>query len=290
MIIVNLKGGLGNQMFQYALGRKLALKNNDVLKLDVTGLDRANKVGDIYRPFALSNFNVKNDIATSEEIQQLKYPFGIISKSVRRFRFKILRQMHTGWEPWELKKKGNIYLDGFWQSPNYFDDIRDRILNDISLKKPFSASAQRFANMIQGCTAVSIHVRRGDYVANTKVNKAYGECSPSYYEKATEILAAKVIDPVHFVFSDDVPWVKENMHIGNNVVYVSGKNITDVEEMTLMSMCAHNIIANSSFSWWGAWLNQNKEKIVVAPKPWFEKNEKHFKHLIPEKWIRIEKK
>ena len=290
MIIVNLKGGLGNQMFQYALGRKLALQNNDVLKLDVSGLDRANEVGDIYRPFYLGEFNITAAIASSEETRVLKYPYGLLSKALRRFRFKVLRQMHTGWEPEVLKKKGDIYLDGFWQSPKYFEDIRSTLLKDFSLKDSSSVSGQQYADMVQECSAVSIHVRRGDYASNQKVSKAYGACSLEYYKKAIAKISSKVIDPAFFVFSDDVVWAKEHLNTGDIAVYVSADDMTDAEEMILMSKCKHNIIANSSFSWWGAWLNQNKEKIIVAPKPWFEKNEKQFKHLIPETWIRIEKK
>ncbi len=289
MIIVNLKGGLGNQMFQYALGRKLAIQNKDVLKLDTSGLDRANKVGDIYRPFALGSFDIQDMIATPTEVRSLKYPNGLLSKGARWFRFKILRQTHVGWEPRVLNKKGDLYLDGFWQSPKYFEDIRKIILKDFSLKVSFSSSAQKYVDMMQEGIAISLHLRRGDYINNKKVLKAYGVCSFEYYKKAIAEISSQVTNPVYFVFSDDIQWVKENLSIDGRVIYVTGSDITDVEEVILMSKCSHNIIANSSFSWWGAWLNQNKGKIVVAPKPWFETNEKHFKYLIPDSWTRIKK-
>ncbi len=289
MIVVNIKGGLGNQMFQYALGRKLSLQNNDELLLDTSGLDRANQVGDIYRPFSLGQFLVAGNIATPQQIQQYKNQYGIFSKILRKFRFKILRQMHIGWEPVVLKTKGTKYLDGYWQSPKYFESIRDVLLADFSLKKGLSATAEQFSDQISRSESIALHVRRGDYVANASVNKAYGECGLGYYQSAIEMVRAKTKDPVFFIFSDDIDWVKENLLIGKKVVFVSGQGLTDAEEIILMSKCRHNIIANSTFSWWGAWLNQNPSKIVIAPEPWFEVNEKFFKDLIPKTWTRINK-
>jgi hypothetical protein len=289
MIIVNLKGGLGNQMFQYALGRKLALQNSDVLKLDVTGLDRAHEVGDVYRPFVLGELSIQKEIASEDEIRKLKYSHGAFSKCWRWFSFKILRHMHVGWEPEILKKTGDMYLDGFWQSPKYFEDIRDVLLKDFSLKKPFSEIGRAYADKIQNSTAVAVHVRRGDYVENPKVRSAYGECSQEYYKKAVDQVSSQVIDPMFFVFSDDVEWVKNNLDLGESTEYVSREGMSDAEAMMLMSMCKHNIIANSTFGWWGAWLNTNPEKMVIAPKPWFNENGKQFLHLIPHSWIRIPK-
>jgi hypothetical protein len=288
MIIINLKGGAGNQLFQYALGRHLALKNNDALKLEIEGLDRANKVGDIYRQFALDVFNIKKEIATAEEVKSLKYPYGILSKGWRWFSFHILKKTHTLFEPSALNWTGDIFLDGFWQSSKYFEDIRNTLLEEFTLTAPFSPEASTFATKISENTAVSIHVRRGDYATNARVLKEFGVCSTEYYKKAMEHIETTVDSPTYFVFSDDIEWVKENLPVGEGAIFVTGKDIKDTEEMMLMSQCQHNIIANSSFSWWGAWLNQNNNKIVVAPTPWFE-NQGYDKTLIPESWTQLQK-
>jgi len=288
MIIVNIKGGLGNQMFQYALGKHLTLKNNDELKLDTESIIRANEIGNIYRPFALSDLNIKKEIATTEEIKSLKYPYGILSKVWRQFSFKILRRFNVLFNPSVLNGTGNIYLDGYWQSPNYFRDIRDVLLEEFTLTAALSTEAASYANTISEKVAVSLHVRRGDYVTNPRVLKEYGVCSIEYYKRAIEHIESSVDSPTYFVFSDDIEWVEENLPLAGNTVFVKGKDVTDTEELTLMSKCQHNIIANSSYSWWGAWLNQNQNKIVVAPTPWFER-EPYDKDLIPNSWIQLQK-
>jgi Glycosyl transferase family 11 len=288
MIIINLKGGTGNQLFQYALGRHLALKNNDTLKLSIAGLAQANSIGDIYRPFALSALNTQKEIATAAEVQKLKNPYGLISKAWRFFNFKVLRRFNIVFNPKVLSWQGDIYLDGFWQSPLYFEAIRDVLLKDLTLTSPFSPEAAEFAAQIKNSTAVSLHVRRGDYIKNPQVAADFGICSTEYYTRAINKIKETVINPTFFVFSDDMDWVRKNLPVGNNAVFVTGTGITDVEEIMLMSLCQHNIIANSSFSWWGAWLNQNSSKIVVAPTPWLNR-QPYDANLIPPAWIQIQK-
>lgn len=288
MIIVNLKGGTGNQLFQYALGRHLAYKNNDTLKLDVGGLDRANKVGDIYRPLQLDVFTIQKTVATDEEIKRLKYPFGLFSKAWRWFIFHAFSDKNTLFYPSVLKKTGDIYLDGYWQSPHYFDAIRGILLKELMLVQPLSPAAQATAQRITSTPSVSLHVRRGDYIKNPRVLKEFGVCSKEYYSKAIEQIATSTPNATYFIFSDDIEWVKANLAVGEHAVFVKDPTITDTEELMLMSMCSHNIIANSSFSWWGAWLNQHPDKIVVAPTPWF--NTQMFDpSLIPSSWIQLPK-
>ncbi len=288
MIIVNLKGGTGNQLFQYALARHLALKNNDTLKLDIDGLARANITGDIYRPFALKAFNIVKEVASPDEVQQLKYPYGIISKAWRWFRFKILRKTNIFFDAQVLAWTGNIYLDGYWQSPLYFEEIRNILLQELTLAEPLSQAATMYAKQIKDSNAVSLHVRRGDYINNPRVQKEFGLCTGAYYEKAIAHITTNVTNPTYFVFSDDIEWVKNNLLLGEQVVYVKDQDLTDTEELVLMSLCQHNIIANSSFSWWGAWLNQKNAKIVIAPTPWFNK-QLCDKNLIPNSWTQLPK-
>lgn len=289
MIITRLKGGLGNQMFQYALGRKMSLINNDVLKLDVSEFDRALSVGNIYRPFSLGRFNIIKDIAAPEEIRALEYPYGSISIMINWFKRKILRQTHTVFEPEILELSGNVFLDGYWQSPKYFEDIRDDLLKEFSLTEPLRGYAIEIAEQMNNCKSVSVHIRRGDYVKNPRVLKEFGICRAGYYKKAVSLLLKEHKNITFFVFSDDIEWVKNNLDLPKTVVYVSHSDLDDATELYLMSLCKHNIIANSSFSWWSAWLNQNPKKLVIAPTPWFD-TVKYDPALIPESWIQIAKK
>jgi len=288
MIIVNLKGGIGNQMFQYAFGRKLALKNDDVLKLETAGLARANDVGDIYRPFSLDAFAIEKNIATPEEVRQIKYPYGIVSKAARWVNFKILKNTHTLFEPEALNWTGDLFLDGYWQSPLYFDDIRETLLQEFQLLTPLSAPVLKYKSQMETVPSVSLHVRRGDYASNPQVHREFGVCEASYYQAAITRVVEVVKNPVFLIFSDDIAWVKEHLALPPSAVFVEDPELSDVEELALMSMCKHNIIANSTFSWWGAWLNQNPDKIVIAPTPWFD-SIPYDKNLTSESWILLPK-
>jgi len=288
MIIINLKGGIGNQMFQYAFGKKMALKNDDTLKLETAGLARANDVGDIYRPFSLDAFQIQKNIATPDEVRKLKYPYGIISKGLRWFNFKILKKRHTVFEQEALSWTGDLFLDGYWQSPLYFDDIRKPIVAEFQLRTPLSTSVMKYKTRMESTNSISVHIRRGDYVKNPQVLKEFGICEASYYQAAIDQINASTDNPTFFVFSDDIAWVKENLPLPATSVFVQDPDLRDVEELALMSMCKHNIIANSTFSWWGAYLNNNDEKIVIAPTPWFNES-KSDPHLIPETWTQLPK-
>lgn len=288
MILTSLKGGLGNQLFQYALGRHLAIKNNTELKLDIVSLERANEIGNIYRPYGLSHFGVAATVASPDEIKHLKNPYGIVSKVWRKIIFHTFADKNTLFYPKVLKKTGDIYLDGYWQSPLYFDAIRDTLLKDLVLAKGFSSAGKRYLEQMKNGTAVSLHVRRGDYVENPRVLQDFGMCSTEYYTRAMAHIEKTVPTPTYFVFSDNIEWVKNNLPVGDNAVFVKDPEIIDAEELMLMSNCAHNIIANSSFSWWGAWLNQNPKKIVVAPAPWFE-TQPSDPNLIPKAWTQLSK-
>jgi hypothetical protein len=262
------------------------------LKLDTTGYGENNGI-DTIRHYALSPFNINAEIAEKEEIQKMKYPLGIISKGTRFFRAKILRQFNVGFVQNIYDHTDPIYLDGFFQTEKYFKDFETEIRNDLKLSTPFSNEAENIIKTINSLPerqtqSVSLHVRRGDYVKDEKTNKAHGTCGPEYYQKALETIVSKIGTNIHvFVFSDDIEWVKDNLPVSFPVTYVSDPMIKDYEELILMSKCSHNIIANSSFSWWGAWLNSNPNKIVIAPKKWVRKNAHRFKDIIPDQWTKI---
>ena len=307
MIITRLRGGLGNQLFQYACGRALSLRTDNPQKLDIEGYERAAN-GDTPRSYLLSHFNIIEDIATLDEIRRLKYPFGIASKAWRYASTKFLRRFNTGYIPRYMHAKGDIYLDGFWQTELYFADTETTIRKELTLKDPLGATAQTFADQIvaakkNGVTTVSLHVRRGDVARDAFKNPYYGITTPAYYKKAlaalVEKLAARAGNGENaarqniriFVFSDGIEWTKENIDIPFPTTYVDGgdasNKIADYEDLALMSMCDHNIVANSSFSWWGAWLNPNPEKIVIAPKDWIRTNKHRHKDTVPSSWIRV---
>lgn len=281
MIIVNLKGGLGNQMFQYATGRSISIKNKTQFKLDISGYSNEKYLKpETPREYELKDFNIEENIASKEEVRKLKYPFGIISKACRFFNKKVLKKYFSDFHP-EILKKKNYYLDGFWQSEKNFLEIRKALLNDFKLRKTLDDSVIK-------TNSLSIHIRRGDYVTNSSANNYHGSLSINYYKEAFDFICKnKKIENV-YIFSDDTNWVKENFSfIDLPIIYISDLNYRPSEEIILMSKCDHNIIANSSFSWWGAWLNQNPDKIVVAPSKWLKNGDGPHKNIIPESWIRI---
>ncbi len=283
MTIVKLKGGLGNQLFQYAFGRLIASSRGEELKLDK---DILGTKSDTYRSYGLDNFNIKAALATPEEVRQFKYPYGLFSKARRLFKAKILRIFHIGYEAEMLNTKAS-YLDGYFQSYKYLEPIKEQLLNELTLKEDLSLRYGFLLLEMATSASVAVHIRRGDYVSDAKTKSAHYICDLAYYKKAMALMEEKVPSPIFYIFSDDIAWAKENLQGKEKIVFVSGPEMQDYEELVLMSKCEHNIIANSSFSFWGAWLNQNKQKIVIAPERWNNEINKEYRDLLPENWIKI---
>jgi len=287
MIITKLIGGLGNQMFQYAAGRRAAYVNNAELKLDITGYE--NQEGMTPRAYMLHIFNIQENFASESEINKLKKEnifFNKLNKFIPVFKNSYIKEKHFYFDQDILNIKDNSYLEGYWASEKYFKDIEDIICKEFTLKDKSDVINQKIISRIKKCDSVSIHIRRGDYVFDEKINKYHGECNLDYYLKAIALIAKKVKSPHFFVISDDIKWAKQNLYLKFPCIYVDhniGKK--DYEDMRLMSECKHNIIANSSFSWWGAWLNKNK--VVIAPKRWFTDKSINTEDLIPNSWIII---
>lgn len=288
MITTNLKGGLGNQIFQYAVGRAISIKRKDALCLDISGYIKHNPIN-TPRKYSLSPFNIKAETPSMDEIEKLRNPYGILTKALRFFKMKFLRKLNLKFRSDFINKSPSIYLDGFFQSEKYFKDYEKEIRQDLTLKNPMSEKSQQISEQIKNTeNSVSLHIRRGDYVQDSKTNEYHGTCNPEYYSKALEYISSKIGKSINiFVFSDDIEWVKKNMPIPFQTTYVSSPEIQDFEELILMSQCNHHIIANSSFSWWGAWLDPKSDKIVIAPSRWVKKDEKNYKDIIPSSWIRI---
>ena len=281
MTIIKLKGGLGNQLFQYAFGRLIAISRNEELFLDK---DILGQKGDTYRSYGLDCFKIKAGIANFSDILKYKYPLGIISKAWRFFKAKFLRIFHIGYETRMLQTKSQ-YLDGFFQSYKYLELIKEELLAEIVLKDGFSINTQRYLAMMSEGQSVALHVRRGDYVNNKETSKAHFVCDLNYYNQAIALMESKLGNNLKFyVFSDDIDWCKESFK-GEKFVFVS--NLGDCQELMLMSKANHNIISNSSFSFWSAWLNVNENKVVISPSIWNKRYIKAYCQLLPNNWVKI---
>ena len=286
MIIVKLKGGLGNQLFQYACAKHLAEQNNDVLKLDLGWYRGGVAVGDTARTYGLDKFAISAQGASEDEIRSVGGRPSALKRLIKKVVGKLRPINSYLFDQSVLGQKENVHLEGFFQSERYFKEIESIIRNEFQLKGEMGDAARVVLQDIEQTNAVAIHVRRGDYVNNKNANAFHGVCSQEYYHQAIELIAKRIDSPKYFVFSDDIEWVKDHIEIPN-AVFVSQKDIADYEELILMSKCKHNIIANSSFSWWGAWLNAKPNKIVIAPKQWVSDARVNTADAVPESWIRI---
>lgn len=289
MIIVKLIGGLGNQMFQYAAGRALAVRHNVDLKFDLSAL-RADPEGKYTkRHFALDVFGNLAPEATAEE---LRYFY---QRSESRVLRVLQRQMPSlfkrvyaaesgqGYHRSFARFPADTYLDGFWQSERFFVRFADRVRGDFEFRPEVKALGQHWMKSICSTNSVSLHVRRGDYISNSDVRKYHGVCSPDYYNAAVAELQKRHAPIELFVFSDDIAWCRDHLSFEVPVHLVDVN--TAATDMYLMSLCRHHIIANSSFSWWGAWLNANKDKTVIMPEHWFVNVRSKDIDLVPRGWI-----
>ena len=296
MVIVRLSGGIGNQMFQYAAARRLALATGAPLKLDL-GWFTIIPPGDTPRQYELQAFNSVQDVASPKEVKALRgVDIARWPKLVKRFlnstglllKKSLVTEKQYHFDPDILQLHGDVYLDGFWQSVKYFADVEDVIRKDFTVKPASAPDNERMAETIQGAEAVSIHVRRGDYITNQAAVQYHGVSSMDYYRAGISEMTARVKNPHYFVFSDDPEWVKSNLKADAALTHI-GQNGPDkgYVDLRLMSLCKHHIIANSSFSWWGAWLSTNPDKIVIAPKRWFNRDDIDTSDLIPQGWLRL---
>jgi len=294
MIIVRINGGLGNQMFQYAIGRSLAYRLNTELKLDISSYEMYK----LHR-FFLNEFNLTLNIATKKEIQKfikhrgkfsyyLNKAFGknVDSVILKQGYYKEEKEFHFNPEIFNLK--GDIYLDGYFQTDLYFKDIQDTIRSAFTVKSEPNEMNLEFINKIQNCNSIALHIRRGDYVTDIKTLKKHGALNLEYYEKSIQAIVKEVPNPHFFIFSDDPEWIKNNLVINYPSDFISHNDPNKgYEDLRLMTFCDNFIIANSTFSWWGAWLSGNSKKIVIAPINWLKTEEIKVTNLIPKEWLRI---
>ncbi len=294
MIIVKLMGGLGNQMFQYATAKRLADKIQTTLLLDVSTYDNMASI-DTPRHYELSCYKISAKTANEHDLGRMLpqgYHAGLFYKITRRLgidkRLRPLGEPNKSFYDIMLRARDNTYIVGWWQNERYFKDVRKILLEEFEPKE-ISSYSKQLLKMVKASSSVSIHVRRGDYATNKNANKEHGLLPISYYERSIKFLRDRQAELRFFVFSDDIDWCKNNLRLGNRPVFVEG-NVTDKshEDIYLMQHCKHNIIANSSFSWWGAWLNDNPGKIVIAPKNWFRNKASNSEtEIVPRRWIRL---
>jgi hypothetical protein len=271
MIVSRLTDGLGNQMFQYAAGRRLAHHHGTALILDVS-LYANQPPTSTPRRYELNFFRIQAAIAQADLVHVWrKSPFTTFVESELC-------------APELLNAHDNAYLVGYWQCERYFDDIRTLIFAEFAPAGSMDKSNIITSQKIKRSISISVHVRRGDYVNN----KFHTFMGLDYYRAAVAEITKKIPSPHFFVFSDDPEWCRENLDIGFPCTLVT-HNVGPQAywDIILMSRCHHNIIANSSFSWWGAWLNRNTDKIVIAPKQWFGDPTVDTRDRVPDDWIRL---
>lgn len=268
MIITKLQGGLANQIFQWAYGKFLSDHNKTPLYLDVSFY--LNQFGVTKREFSLNKFpNLDYNILPNDR--------NINNWSIEPGKTKIIGITDNhNYSKLDYQPDAHYYLNGYWQSEKYFKGIENIIRENL---KPSEEKLKELKDKYDTNNSVSIHIRRTDYVTSN----GYHPVQPiEYYQKGLDLI--KDYDRV-LVFSDDIEWCKNNLDF-KNMVFVEGND--DVEDLWLMSLCGHNIIANSSFSWWGAWLNENKNKKIITPEKWFgDKSNTNYSDIIPENWIKI---
>lgn len=271
MIIADLTGGLGNQMFIYAAARAAALRHNVPLKLNIAGFVRYK-----LHHYALSNLNIQEDFATAEDLTDI-LATGRIYREGNPY----------GFDRNVLETPPPMYLRGYFQSFRYVEPITDVIRSDFSVRTPAEGQDATVLSMIAETNAVCLHVRRADYVSNPGTQQHHGICPREYYEGSLSHLRNRVGPVTLFVFSDDIYWAQANLKLDAPTIFV-GHNRADrnYEDLRLMSACRHFIIANSSFSWWAAWLGAAQDKVVYAPARWLNHG-LDTRDLIPPSWTQV---
>lgn len=294
MVIVRIWEGLGNQLFQYAFARALQIRTGKKVALDISGIYKQILEGDITkRRYTLKNFCIKLPIARNVEksyffleqknlLQKILFQ---LSKN-KLWPYVFYKEQDILYKPYLKAINRNCYLMGWFQNDRYFKEYRSILLKELKLKKPIKVS-DRLREVLKNEETIFVHIRRGDFIKYNNTLPA------SYYRKAKLYIEQYVHNPFYLIFSDDTEWVKKVLNFGEHAIFVKDEGLQDFEELMIMSYCKHNIIANSTFSWWGAWLNQNENKKVIGPKQWYKKVWFHTTeeysdcNIMPIEWKRI---
>lgn len=290
MIIVRLQGGLGNQMFQYAAAKSLAIDKKQELVIDVSAFE--NDANITKRKFELDCFTITAGFLSAEKLRRkLKTPSlfqKILTRAIPYYKRSIYFEPHFHYDENFFRAPADTMLFGYWQTEKYFSSITPVIREEFRIKKPLSDATLNIAKKIDETESVSVHFRRGDYISNPATLKVHGICDLEYYEKAIARITKETPVKHLYIFSDDISWARENLNLSLPTTFVDHNNEQHAyEDLFLMSKCKHNIIANSTFSWWAAWLNNNPSKKVIVPQSWFREFDADTKDLYPEEWIKI---
>jgi len=290
MIIVQLSGGFGNQLFQYACGLSLGEHHKVQVKVDASLLSKPDAVTGTIRHADIFNLAKRPQEATEQEMHfynNLSLRIKYIDKSLPFHKRRIYKEKSNTFDGSFFKAGSDLLLKGNRQSEKYFKRYETKIRSDFSLSEHCISAVKKYFKEFEEQNSISIHIRRGDYLTPVAL-EWLGLLPISYYTNAFARTVEKGKDNKFYIFSDDIEWAKQNLKIEYKHEFVSGvitKN--SMEDFYLMSQCKHNIIANSTFSWWAAWLNSNPDKIVIAPKKWYSKANLDTKDLIPDEWIQI---
>lgn len=278
MILVKLMGGLGNQMFQYAAACSLSHKLRTELMLDITWFYQNFHTDTTPRKYELDCFLL------DDKVRKINSQ---IKKKIVTSLYRHYEEPSFNYDPEFQKISNNTYLVGYFQSEEYFIQSVNSVVESFSWKNKLSYENELLYNNIkQDPSSTSLHIRRGDYIKNIATAKHHGVINYEYYERAVKLISRQINKPSLYIFSDDPDWCIKNIQFSNPTVFVS-HNINGSDDMKLMAACRNNIIANSSFSWWGAWLNKNPDKIVLTPKNWFADGSINTSNIIPKKWQKI---
>lgn len=292
MIITNLIGGLGNQLFQYAAGLGAARRAGTELRVSLDMFDgyRLHQGFELARVFAVDPFPALDaDMKACLGPWRGRIARRILGRFVRgpcRGGRAVFQPSMRYW-PGFRDIGSNVYIHGYWQSERYFAEVADELRSILRFREPPSAANVRWIERIEGCVSVGMHVRRGDYTV-AKNRRIYAQCTQAYYRAAMDHLLVREPSARFFAFSDDPAWTRELFSECAATVEVIDHNrgAESYNDLRLMAHCRHNIIANSTFSWWGAWLGEGQGKIVIAPANWYTDPAKDA-DLIPDRWVRL---
>ena len=301
MVNVKIHGGIGNQMFQYAFGRALSLKNRDDLRVDPSTLFDVLRHRQIApRNYALSTvFQIEPKLNWPARFERtVKLPY--LSKAFNKYYPKLFASLGAWryikekrdyvFDPEAYAATGNVYLDGYWQTEKYFKAYEKEIRGDFSFRAPLQGGTGKIAEAIRASNSVCLNVRRQEIVRNQTLRAMYEVVSPEYYRNAISIMKERAgDDAMFFVISDEIEWCRKNLKIDGKHQFIGSEHygVEFRDALHLMSLCKHFIIPNSSFAWWGAWLSENEKKTVIAPKQWNNIPDAHMGDLLPDPWIKL---
>jgi Glycosyl transferase family 11 len=287
-VLIRLAGGLGNQLFQCANGLALCAARNARLLLDTTSYRRDKLRTYGLQPFAVTPRFVPRPFVPVLAALDRRFLGRILRSAASVIGWDCVRDRCQGYDPAAFPPRGNLLLEGYWQSEKYFAGVADKVRAAYAFRDPPDEVSAAWLARIASGPSVAVHVRRGDYVTNPQQNAIYGTCGPDYYRAGADVLRRTAPDAKFFLFSDDPDWAEQHLSWpGPAEVVRHNLGRRDADDLRLMAACDHFLIANSSFSWWGAWLGRNAAKVVVAPRRWFVGGPYRDADLVPAEWLRI---